>query len=58
MAKQTKWDNLTDYVRTALDFLLAVPNPTAEQVGEIAAFVRVRGAMTNCEQLEKKLDKS
>lgn len=58
MAKQTKWDNLTEFVRTALDELLAVPNPTAEQVGETAAFVRVLGAMTKCEQLEKKLDKS
>lgn len=54
MAKQTKWDNLTEFVRTALDELLAVPNPTAEQAGETAAFVRVLGAMTKCEQLEKK----
>lgn len=54
MAKQTRWDSLFDYVRTAQDFLLAVPNPTAEQVGETAAYVRVLGAMTKCEQLEKK----
>ena len=53
MAKSGKWENLTDYVRTALQFLHAVPNPTAEQVGMIAAYTRVLGAMTKCEQLEK-----
>lgn len=54
MAKPTKWENLADYVRTALQFLYAVPNPTAEQVGMIAAYTRVLAAMTNCERLEKK----
>lgn len=58
MAKTGKWENLTDYVKTALQFLHAVPNPTAEQVGMIAAYTRVQAAMTNCERLEKKLDKS
>lgn len=54
MAKTGKWENLTDYVKTALQFLHAVPNPTAEQVGMIAAYTRVQAAMTNCERLEKK----
>ena len=58
MAKMNKWDNLADYVETALDFLHAVPNPTAEQIGMIVAYTRVKGAMTNCERLEKKVDKS
>lgn len=57
MAKPTKWENLADYVRTALQFLHAVPNPTAEQVGMIAAYTRVLAAMANCERLEKKVDK-
>lgn len=57
MTKLTKWENLTDYVKTALQFLHAVPNPTAEQVGMIAAYTRVLGAMTNCERLERKVDK-
>ena len=58
MAKISKWENLADYVKTALQFLHAVPNPTAEQVGMKEAYTRVLAAMSNCERLEKKLDKS
>lgn len=58
MAKIDKWMKLTNYVKTTLQFLRAVPNPTAEQVGMIAAYTRVQMAMTDCERLEKKLDKA
>lgn len=58
MAKTGKWEFLTDYVKSILQFLHAVSNPTAEQVGMIEAYTRVLAAMTNCERLEKKLDKS
>lgn len=58
MAKIDKWMKLPNYVKTTLQFLHAVPNPTAEQVGMIAAYTRVQMAMTDCERLEKKLDKA
>lgn len=58
MAKISKWENMADYVKTALQFIDAVPNPTAEQVGMKEAYTRVLAAMSNCERLEKKLDKA
>lgn len=58
MAKISKWEKLTNYVKTTLQFLHSVPNPTAEQLGMIVAYTRVLAAMAKCERLEKKLDKA
>ena len=54
MAKNTKWEKLARFVDTEAHFLHAVPNPTAEQVGMITAYMRVVTAMDIFEREEKK----
>lgn len=57
MAKVDKWEKLADDVKQLRDNLIAIPNLTAEQCGEVMAYDTVRARMLRYAALEKKLDK-
>ena len=58
MAKTGKWEKLADDVKQWRDTLVAQPNLTAEQCGEIMAYDTVRARMLHYAALEKKIDKA
>ena len=55
MAKLSAWRTLMNEINKYYALLIAIPNPTAEEIGEMAACLAILYRM---EALEKKFDKS
>ena len=55
MAKLSAWQALRNEIEKHYAILVAIPNHTAEEIGEMAA---CKAILMRMEALEKKLDKS
>ena len=55
MAKFSAWKALRNEIDKHYTILVAIPNPTAEEIGEMAACMAI---LMRMEELEKKIDKS
>lgn len=55
MAKLSAWQTLRNEIDKHYAILVAIPNPTAEEIGEMAACMAI---LMRMETLEKKLDKA